>query len=152
MKRKPLKRHEGLKPLSREHHRGLLLAWNIKKGIAKEVHFDRIANYIHFQFEELLLPHFEFEELEVFCLLPEDNSLRQQAEKDHKDLVKTVKNLNTSEDCAKFAELLRKHIRFEERELFEYIQHSADLNRLEALKNKWSENLNCLNWEDSFWK
>jgi hemerythrin-like domain-containing protein len=151
LKRKPLKRHEGLQNLSREHHQGLMLAWNIQKGIAKEVRFDRIANYIHFQFEELLLPHFEFEELEVFCLLPEDNALRQQAEKDHKALVIIVKNLNTMEDCAKFAELLRKHIRFEERVLFELIQQEVGDEQLGALEGKWAENLTCLNWKDPFW-
>jgi len=33
----PIKRHNSLQPLSRDHHDGLLLKWKINKGISKGV-------------------------------------------------------------------------------------------------------------------
>ena len=70
MSPQPLKRHEGLQPLSREHHQGLILAMNVDKGVKKEVEFNRIAKYIKVHYEEILKPHFQFEENEVFSFLP----------------------------------------------------------------------------------
>lgn len=152
MSSKPLKRHPGLQALSREHHQGLIVALNVDKGVKKNIEIDRIAKYIIFQFNDLLIPHFEFEEREVFNFLPKENKLRNIALEQHDELRKTVQNMNSLDDCIYFARLLRKHIRFEERELFELIQEHVDPDDLIVLENKWSENLTCVNWEDPFWK
>ncbi len=152
MSPQPLKRHEGLQPLSREHHQGLMLALNIDKGIKKGVAFERIAHYIQIQYEELLEPHFRFEEEEVFAFLPQENKLRKLAEKQHCAIRTTINKLNSIKDCGVFADQLRKHIRFEERELFELIQTHVDPEELNLLNGKWEENLSCMIWEDRFWK
>lgn len=152
MSPQPLKRNPGLQALSREHHQGLILALNVDKGVKKNIGVDRIAKYVTFQFNELLAPHFEFEEREVFNFLPAKNKLRKIAQEQHDELRKTVQNMNSLDDCIHFARLLRKHIRFEERELFELIQEHVDPDDLIVLENKWSENLTCVNWEDPFWK
>lgn len=152
MSPQPLKRHEGLQPLSREHHQGLILALNVDKGIKKEVEFDRIANYINVHYEEILKPHFRFEESDVFVFLPKENKLRKIALKQHAEIREVVRNLNTRKDCKRFADLLRKHIRFEERELFELIQTHVDPSQLDELNGEWEENLSCMNWGDRFWE
>ena len=41
----PIKRTEVLKPLSHEHHHGLLLCWKIKTGIKKNIDAARIKKY-----------------------------------------------------------------------------------------------------------
>jgi hemerythrin-like domain-containing protein len=152
MSRKPLKRHEGLQPLSREHHQGLIIALNVHKGVQKAVEFHRMVKYIRFQFEELLQPHFQFEEEKVFPLLPQSDELRQQAEQQHLKIKSIVAQLKSNDDCGLFADLLRDHIRFEERELFEAIQAITDMEHLNALIGQWEENVTCVNWEDPFWK
>ncbi len=152
MSPQPLKRHEGLQPLSREHHQGLIVALNVDKGIKKKVEFSRIAKYINVNFVELLEPHFRFEETEVFTFLPKVNEYRKQAELQHSEIRKVVEELKTLDDCSFFADLLRKHIRFEERELFELIQKHVAPEALDQLNGKWEENLSCMNWADRFWK
>ena len=152
MSPQPLKRHEGLQPLSREHHQGLILAMNVDKGVKKEVEFNRIAKYIKVHYEEILKPHFQFEESDVFTFLPEENKLRKVAEKQHVEIIEVVQNLNKIKDCKRFADLLRKHIRFEERELFELIQTHVDPIELSQLNGKWEENLSCVSWDDRFWE
>lgn len=152
MSPQPLKRHDGLQPLSREHHQGLILALNVDKGVKKEMEFDRMAKYIKVHFNELLEPHFQFEEKEVFVFLPKANTQRQLAEQQHRAIVRTVRHLKTRSDCKRFADQLRKHIRFEERELFELIQTHVDPTDLDQLNGKWEENLSCMHWEDRFWE
>ncbi len=39
---KPIKRSVALKPLSREHHHGLLLSWKIREGFNRNVEIERI--------------------------------------------------------------------------------------------------------------
>ena len=152
MSLQPLKRHEGLQPLSREHHQGLILTLNVEKGVKRDVAFERIAKYIKVHYEELLKPHFDFEEREVFTFLPKANKERRVAEKQHLEIEKIVLNLNTLDDCSLLADRLRKHIRFEERELFELIQTHVDPTDLDELNGKWQENLSCITWQDEFWK
>lgn len=43
---KPIKRHTALKPLSREHHHGLLLSWKIREGLKRNIEIPRIKKYI----------------------------------------------------------------------------------------------------------
>jgi hemerythrin-like domain-containing protein len=152
MSKTPLKRHPGLQALSREHHQGLILALNVDKGIKKEVEFNRIAKYISVHYEEVLKPHFDFEENKVFTFLPEENKLRKIALKQHNEINEIVQNLNVLKDCKRFADRLRKHIRFEERELFELIQTHVAPEELDQLNGVWEENMSCMYWEDAFWK
>lgn len=152
MSKTPLKRHPGLQALSREHHQGLILALNVDKGVKKRVEFSRIAKYIKVHFDELLVPHFQFEEREVFTFLPKPNECRKGAELQHSEIRKVVEELKILGDCSLFADLLRKHIRFEERELFELIQEHVDSEELDQLNGKWEENLSCVSWEDRFWE
>ena len=152
MSPQPLKRHGGLQPLSREHHQGLILALNVDKGIKKGIAVDRIVKYIIDHYEQLLKPHFEFEEKEVFTFLPKANEFRQKAEQQHEAIERIVQGLNSINDCKNFSDLLRKHIRFEERELFELIQKHVAPEELDHLIGKWDENLSCMNWDDRFWE
>ena len=41
----PIKRSEFLKPISREHHHGLLLCWKIRAGLKKGIEPERIKLY-----------------------------------------------------------------------------------------------------------
>jgi hypothetical protein len=70
---KPIKRSEFLKPLSREHHRGLLFCWKIRAGIKKNVEVSRIKKYADWFYQNYLVPHFEVEEKYVFPILGNEN-------------------------------------------------------------------------------
>ena len=149
----PIKRNEFLKPISREHHHGLLLCWKIRTGLKKNVAAERIKKYVDWFFEQYLLPHFEIEELYIFPILGNEHESVKKALSEHRRLARLsnsktnlLKNLNLIE------EELESHIRFEERILFNEIQEVANKTQLEFIKESHSENYFVENTNDYFWE
>ena len=143
-------------PLSREHHDGLLLVWKIKTGLSKAIEAKRIADYVVFFYVSNLETHFKIEEKYVFSLLPEDNVLRVKAESQHneiKEMVSTLKLAYNKENLLQFADLLERHIRFEERELFNFIEQNAVPELLLAATAATDKHAssNKQYWSDEFW-
>lgn len=150
--KKPIKRHESLQPLSREHHQGLLLCWKIRTGLNKNIDQARISEYCEYFFEAHLIPHFEAEEKFIFPILGFDNELVKKALQDHLELKKLFrKNSEGVNTLKKIEQKLEDHIRFEERVLFNEIQDVAskeDLARVAKLEQV-DEVQEC--WSDRFW-
>lgn len=152
---KSITRHRALKPLSREHHEGLMLSWKIRAGLKKEVSYERIKSYCDFFFKEDLMHHFNIEELYIFPILDTDDELVKKALKEHRILkrlfIKKQPNMNT---ILEIEAELENHIRFEERILFNKIQEVASerelliIEKLYKSKNGW----NFKNWGDKFWE
>ena len=148
----PIKRHISLQPLSRDHHQALLLCWKIKKGLAANIDPERIKKYVDWFYSEHIIPHFEAEEKFIFPILSEDHELIKQALEEHKrlksyfeassDLTTAFRNIETE---------LEKHIRFEERVLFNEIQSSATAEQLQLFADAHKEGIFCENYEDEFW-
>lgn len=125
MKNSPIKRSKFLVELSRDHHSGLLFCWKIKAGLSKDIALHRILNYINFYWAQHLKAHFQEEETLLFNL--STNPLCWLGKEEHRMLEARIKQLNSyeheaSEEYNLFAELLTKHIRFEERTLFPYLE------------------------------
>ncbi len=153
MKNKPVKRHASLQPFSREHHQGLLLCWKIRQGFNKSIPPERIKQYTDWFWKQHLLAHFKAEELSIFPLLPAENSLVQQALKEHKrlqQLFETTEDISTSLQL--IAKELDEHIRFEERVLFNEIQQIATPDQLQTLENHHHKSPESFEeWHDPFW-
>lgn len=150
----PLKRHEALKPLSKDHHHGLLLCWKIREGRKKNVATDRIKAYTDYFFSSQLRPHFKFEEEEIFVLLGKDHPMVKKAIRDHIHLENLFKeNSNIDRSLSEIEKELENHIRFEERVLFNEIQKETEDSRLEELKNKEEafKTPDPDDWSDKFW-
>ena len=151
----PLKRHEALKPLSKDHHHGLLLCWKIREGRKKDVETERIKAYTDYFFSSQLRPHFKFEEEELFKFLGQDHPLIKKAKRDHHRLEQLFKH-DDQVDWAltEIEQELEEHIRFEERALYNEIQQETSEEKLEGLKNKENEvrTPNPDDWEDKFWE
>ncbi len=154
---KPLKRHVALQPLSKDHHQGLLLGWRIRQGIKKNVDKNRIFEYFRYYWQEHLEPHFKLEETYLFPLLDPKDKMRVEVEKQHKEL-REIEVLLEKKGVEKnlldlFAKKLEAHIRFEERELFQYMQKELGQEELIHLHEKMEEvhheNSEC--WNDPFW-
>lgn len=150
----PLKRHESLKPLSREHHQGLLLCWKIREGLKKEISPERIKSYASFFYETQLIPHFRYEEEEIFPLLGENNQFVKQALSQHQRLIALfTEDFDPGQAIQEIATALEDHIRFEERVLFEQIQmqtRDEKLDRISAMKD--SGKVDPDDWDDQFWQ
>lgn len=152
MEKKPIKRHEAIKPYSREHHHGLLLCWKIREGLKHEVALDRIKKYAYFLWETQIEPHFIAEEKYMFPVLGDEHEMIQQAKKEHKRLAALFNdNTNVLESLQAIQTELDNHIRFEERILFNKIQEVATKEELKII-DQHHEILNSQNWEDAFWE
>lgn len=132
-----MKRNKNLIELSRDHHHGLLLGWKIKQGFKNNVALEEIVNYIGHFAAEALFPHFIEEEEQLFVYLPEDNEYRKKAIADHLEIRTTIADIATKPvDEAillNLAELIETHIRFEEREMFPYMEVTLSEQQLEKI-------------------
>ena len=156
---KPIKRSKELVPLSKDHHDGLLLCWKINYGISNNVDVERILKYVLFFYEQELKPHFAQEEEYVFSLLPDNDPMKIEAFAQHDLLNGLYARLkNDTADMpgvlSSFANELNRHIRYEERQLFPYIERIADRASFEKagiIIAGIHEEHACAVWDDEFW-
>ncbi len=155
---KPIKRSKELVYLSRDHHDGLLLCWKIRTGLRNNIQPERIAAYVIDYMHNELEEHFREEEFYVYPLLPKTDKLIQLAISQHSSLrVRVLQLSGNRTDTAlltAIAEELDEHIRYEERELFPYIEQNARAGSIQkagtALENL-HENKKKHQWQDEFW-
>lgn len=155
-KNTPIKRHAALVPLSKDHHFGLLLSWKIRQGIKHQIETERICRYIIYFFDQDLQHHFREEESLLFAFFPEEEAI-QQAVKEHGEIRRMVNDFRIQhtdkEALETFADLLERHIRFEERTLFNRLQdlltpeHILKLQSAELFVRKDID----AEWNDHFW-
>ena len=149
---KPLKRAASLIPLSKDHHQALLLSWKIKTGFAKGVSASRIKTYTDWFYKTHLLPHFEIEEKHIFPILGNENPLIQQALAEHKSLLLLFNDTLAIETSLQQIQVeLEKHIRFEERILFNEIKKTATNEELKIIEKSHSDDTFIDNTNDVFW-
>jgi len=152
-KKKPIKRHRALQPLSRQHHFGLLFSWKLRKGFSKNIDPERLQKYASWFFEKEIKPHFEAEEKYVFTVLKEENELIHRALKEHRRIENLFKeNENPEKSLRQLEQELDAHIRFEERILFNEIQKVATASQLEKISEIHSENPSRPEYPDPFWE
>ncbi len=150
---KPIKRHISLQPLSRDHHHTLLLVWKIRKALKEHVELDRVDQYVTWFYQQYALPHFDMEEKFIYPVLGDQHELIVQALDEHKKL-KAYFEAKGKDEIAytALADLLEKHIRFEERTLFNVVQELATEQQLQAILEKQGEEVFKDNEADAFWK
>ena len=155
----PIKRSKELAPLSRDHHHGLLLCWKIRNGVKNHIDSNRISRYIIFSFREELSEHFRQEEEILFSLLSDEEVLKQQALEQHGSLWEQVTKIESQQQLdtmllLAFADTLDTHIRFEERQLFPFIEQTVDAAKLHTagMEIDACQQVGQLQWEDEFWK
>ena len=154
---KPIKRHQAIVSFSKDHHFGLLLVWKIRQGLKNAISTERISTYALFFFKEDLQKHFKEEEEMLFCKLPAEDDLRKQAETDHHAIYQLItaisENNNDENQLNQLADKLEKHIRFEERELFNHLQENIEAEELTEIEKRLSNDSNSIDekWPDHFW-
>ena len=156
--KKPIKRNAAMVEFSKDHHFALLLVWKIRQGLRKSIEPARISSYVVHFFDTDLVHHFKDEEEVLFNKLPTDNPLRTQAETEHKNIKQVIdalrKNAGDRNLLKNFADTLEKHIRFEERELFDHLEQNLPENTLAEmiLSAKSRNHESATAWKDVFWE
>lgn len=149
---RPLKRHHALRPLSRDHHHGLLLCWKIRTGIKLGVEPMRIKDYADHLFQSHIQPHFVAEEQWLFPILGHDHELVKKALAEHRRLTRLFsESENVDISLSLIEEELESHIRFEERELFNTIQEVASPEQLAIVEGNLHNEKFEDSWPDEFW-
>ena len=143
-----MKRHTALYSLSHDHHQGLILAQQIKKGAPQykgmpstlegkkeyALTFYRSELAKHFQGEEeILFPYVTGKNTELDKLISEIISEHRRMER----LINALENTDNLESkMDELGWLLEQHIRKEERELFPDIEEILTEGQLSELKTK----------------
>lgn len=149
----PIKRSEYLKAISREHHHGLLLCWKIKTGIQKQIEVERIWKYAYWFFNNHLQDHFAIEEKYIFPVLGDQHKGVQRAKAEHKIIAQLFANKKDKmETLQQINLLLKDHIRFEERVLFNEIEEVATEEQIKQINKHHHHNKFIDNEEDAFWE
>lgn len=131
----PQKRDKSLVPLSREHHFGLLFCWKLRQGLKNGTDLELMRAYVRYFWESILKPHCDEEEWVLERLLPEDSTARARLKEEHRLLQALIELVEQGSPMNKdlfrvLEQDLSDHIRWEERELFPYLQavvHSDEL-------------------------
>lgn len=151
----PVKRSKHLVTFSHDHHHGLVFSSRLRK--TKGISIDIIKDFVVDFWLKHLCKHFELEEKLILPLINE-NKLRQQFLADHqkiKDLVEKVGTKNDSIDdlCMSLSVAIAEHIRFEERELFEWLQQNLKEESLGKIGQALSSVESCAhNFSNKFWE
>ncbi|GAB6283726.1 MAG: hypothetical protein STSR0008_25290 [Ignavibacterium sp.] len=146
-----MKRHQCLIKLSKDHHQGLIVAQLLKKDAPKFRDLPDDLNgktkYAINFYENELKNHFALEEniLIPFILKRNKNIdvLCNQILEEHKVIFnkfEDIKNYFDEDKLDKIGILLSRHIRKEERELFELIQENFSDEELNQLDEKFNKN------------
>lgn len=153
----PIKRSEYLKPLSREHHYSLLFGWKLRQGISHNAAVDRMIDYVRYFELHMLLPHFKEEETCLFIY--SDSPYVRQALDEHRHILSMIATLKTEPsralyaDLESLAELVDRHVRFEERQLFPYLEENLTTAQLEAVAAAIKEGPSVGDdYADPFWE
>ncbi|MDX1286178.1 MAG: hemerythrin domain-containing protein, partial [Draconibacterium sp.] len=95
---------------------------------------ERIKRYVDWFFVNHIAPHFEMEEKHLFPVLGNSNELVRKATAEHRRLRRLFKDTdNISKSLSLIEEELEKHIRFEERILFNELQKVVSEEQLKTI-------------------
>jgi len=153
-----MKRSKNLIELSRDHHHGLLLGWKIKQGLKSDVETEELLNYVSHFAAKALFPHFAEEERQVLVYLDYNDEYYKKTIEDHLEIREIINrlspgNVSNKDLLIELAGKVERHIRFEERELFPYLERVLSLEQLDAIGKLISElhQPYSENYPNAFW-
>lgn len=153
------KRSIELQPLSRQHHNGLFFCLLLEKGVKKQADIILMRDFCMFFWENDLQHHFGLEETHLVSLashvelkeginqmMAEHEQIRQLFQRNEKQADETV--------FVQLYQLVEKHIRFEERELFPLIESVISNDELYEIGHAFEgeTDKNCSAYPIKFWE
>jgi hemerythrin-like domain-containing protein len=153
--RKPIKRSPQLAPLSREHHEALLFIWKVRQGLKNGTSIDKLRSYTLWYWKEHVKAHFFQEEKILLPYMPAGHPMTEQLRKEHEQIRELILTLDMETDeqtLTMLCDLVDKHIRFEERQFFNFLEASLNQQQLDTINKELAAHpVSCAIWEDVFW-
>lgn len=154
---RPVKRDSRLYRLSHDHHTGLVFAWRLKQGVANEASEMQMHAYIQYFWENDLRRHFHDEENILLPHLSDSDPMKIKTLQEHKSIRELVhligKGQDRTECIQQLSKMVHDHIRFEERQLFPYLEKALSSSQLNAIGEQLTKSPEfCDRWEQHFWK
>jgi len=144
-----------LTPLSREHEDGMEFVKRIQDADSN-ISIDRLRDYTCWYWKNHIRPHFYQEERILLPYLPVDHPLAKKLKEDHADIRDLILALDFEAEKVSFEELcdlLVKHIAFEEKRVFPYLEHHLSETELNSIHKELQEHpVHTDEWKDVFWK
>lgn len=147
-----MRRSRELKPLSSDHHQALLVAFQLKKGLAGHGEtagapkdLPGLLTLAQRFDEQVLRNHAQAEEDLLGRLIVATDMSRLRAE--HGELARLLQSARSGRPndqrghLAAFADLLERHVRWEERELFPYAEGHVDEETLATIGGELEKRL-----------
>jgi hemerythrin-like domain-containing protein len=152
---KPIKRSKQLTPLSREHHDGLLFAWKLRQGLNNKTPIETLRSYCYWYWKHRINQHFRQEEDILLKFIPCDNKMAIQLKEEHNDIRELILSISHNPDTttiSMLADFVCRHIRFEERSLFVYLEESLTQEQLNDISRQLEMEPVCSKeWKEEFW-
>ena len=153
---KPIKRSKQLAPLSREHHDGLLFAWKIRQGLENGTPLEEMRKYTMWFWQQHIKPHFFKEEKILMPYMPSAHPMSVRLKEEHdyiRELILGLDDEAEKQTLISLCDLFDKHIRFEERELFGYIEGLLSEEKLDDVFQELEKYpvIYTEEWKDEFW-
>ena len=147
-----MKRSRELKPLSSEHHQALLVAFQLKQGLAGHPEsagapkdLPGLLGLARRTEEHVLRAHAKAEEelLGEFLTEADMTRLREEHAQMRRliDAARTARPADLRVQLGQFADLLERHVRWEERELFPYAEDHVDADTLASIGGELEKRL-----------
>ena len=157
MENKPIKRSRHLLPLSKDHHFTLLFCWKIRQGVKNGVEPGRIRKYVQHFWQKDMQGHFREEEEILFAAFQGEKITK--AVNDHRQIEEQVDKIvnsfpgEASEQLLALADTVEAHVRFEERELFPYLEQQLTEIQWEAIGAQLNDGpASQDDYTDEFWR
>ncbi len=151
----PIKRSIQLQPLSQEHHDGLLFVWKIRQVLHNNTPIDKLQEYVRWFWKNHIRPHFFQEEKFLLPCLPVNHPLGKKLKDDHTEIRELMLSIDREverPDLISLANFIELHIRWEEREFFQYLESNLSAAELEDISKKLNDHpVSCkVEWKDEF--
>lgn len=139
-----MKRVHELRGLSDDHHTALVMARRCRRTARERPDAaPALWREVRATFAARLEPHFEIEERHLLPALDAlgESALGARIAEDHAALrrLRDAASSSDAESLAQFGRILEQHVRFEEREVFEPMQHRLPAEALRAIARACGE-------------
>jgi len=157
----PLKRSVELQAISREHHDGLLFVWKIRQGLDNHTSIEKLKEYTGWYWRNHIKSHFYQEEKILLPYFPAMHPMALKLKKEHdyiRELILEIDKEADRHDIIRLVDFIESHIRFEEREFFQYLEEHLTKQDMTDVYGQLvkhpviSDEANATQgWKDPFW-